>query len=374
MDSSDQPFKPDDWIIFQNLQASKELNGQLGQVLEYNIQTQRYSVFVPQLLGGKTNKPEEVDDDIVKQAAQAFNVHSPSPQPDPIDNYLTFCRGEKTDQLHHATAEALFMALDKNYVKTKQKGSCKLVRSEKLKHYKNSDTGEDMEKLFTKAWIVRGSQYPPCGKMKTISIPKIHPMFQISRDHGLGNSPMWHFYGCPLITVKLPSSLRSDRNNRGMLINQVGTYLNVNAHTGFAPIKWQDFVGDIIVFRPNPKHKISDVDMDVIWQITAETVGQYEPDDDGNYGMRVGEKEGELNPEWLEVQIRNYLSDADDFNQASYGILNGTESQYTDLSVEERMHIVEELENNVRNSNDGLGRRFDEQNIVEETRRILVKH
>jgi len=307
--------------------------------LEYNSQTQRYSVFVPQLLGGKTNKPEEVDDDVVEQAAQAFNIHSPSPQPYPSDKYFSFDKYDKIEKLHHETARALFMALDKNYVKTKQKESCKLVKSEKLKPYKNSDSCEDMEKLFTKAWIVKGSQHPPCGEMKTIAIPKIHPMFQISRGLGLGNSPMWHFYGCPLITVQLPSPLRLDRSNRGLLLNQVGTYLNVNAHTGFEPMEWQDFVGDIIVFRPNPKHKISDMDMDVIWQITAETVLQYEPDDDGNYGMRVGKKEGELNPGWLEKQIRNYLSEADDFNQARCGILNGRESQFADLSIEARKKI-----------------------------------
>lgn len=88
------------------------------------------------------------------------------------------------------------------------------------------------------------------------SVDHADPMFATTPP------PITRALGFPLVIAKLPSHV-------GML-NQRGTWLMINPKTGFAPMSWQNHVGDLVVARQDKEPfnvetmvKI----MDYIWAI-----------------------------------------------------------------------------------------------------------
>eukprot|EP00392_Amoebophrya_sp_AT5.2_P005354 g5363.t1 len=162
-------------------------------------------------------------------------------------------------------------------------------------------------------------------------------------------------YGVPLMVGRLPTDRKA--KDRSKLDNQIATFLKVQVSNGFADPHWQSHVGSVLLWRPGPDPKpFTDFDLEVVWEIVANTVDRY---GDGPPGPVTASL---LTKKSFEKQVKNYLGGCFDWNAEQCNILNDNTGKYAGLSMDEREKLLQEHEKTppVR----GLSKRFEEQHLV----------
>ena len=76
--SSEVVFKEDSWIWIHGLEKAKDLNGRLGQIVNFNTEKQRYEVFIPNV----DRKIESLSKVILKTPQDDDQIRKLFPQKD----------------------------------------------------------------------------------------------------------------------------------------------------------------------------------------------------------------------------------------------------------------------------------------------------
>lgn len=104
------------------------------------------------------------------------------------------------------------------------------------------------------------------GFISTAKYPRIHPMF--SEASSAGTAPVMDLFGVPLVIQQIPPVV--PLRERVDYDNQWATFFMIDPVTGFAPPKWQSFIGPVLVYRPEGMHLSMDdicVLNDVIYRL-----------------------------------------------------------------------------------------------------------
>lgn len=100
-----------------------------------------------------------------------------------------------------------------------------------------------------KAVIVRcDGDNRPGPKWSAKYISSAHPIFEQQTE---SEAPLPALLGIPLVFRRMPSS--QFNTSPSGLDNQIITYLNIELESGFAPLVWQNEVGNVLVARLDKK-------------------------------------------------------------------------------------------------------------------------
>ena len=213
-------FKNGDWVYMKSLTGAVHLNGKLGQIVRYLAGKGRYEVFVPDLPENKFSEK---------------NVTKLLDGVGPID---------------HAGFAKLFQDVNP------KRALVKLVRSINLELYEKKD--------LVLCQMVLPQAGGGLGDCMDKWFPREHPMFRPSNFQG--NSPVFERCEFPIYCCQYPCDRNA--NARAAYDNQFATYMKITMEEGLAPQAWQQYVGPVLVFRPQngeAHQHISNVDIGILW-------------------------------------------------------------------------------------------------------------
>jgi len=234
-------FKNGSWIWVHGLEKAKDLNGKLGQIIDFNKEKQRFEVFIPNI-DLKIEPLSKALVDNLRICISISKVILKTPQDD-----------DQIRKLFHQKDEPSMAGM-------------KLIKPDNLKVYKGQ--------LIECQYISTGQ---PFGPFESQWYPREHPMFLVKDD---GNSPVLKRCGFPLVVVRFPYNRKI--HPRKHYDNQFATYMLIDAHSGFAPKEWQSYVGPILVYRPlqaskagNKIQHFNSADLGIIWDFMCNVLDRY---------------------------------------------------------------------------------------------------
>jgi len=142
---------------------------------------------------------------------------------------------------------------------------------------------------------------------EVLIFPKSHSLFQNNPE--LGNCPAMALCGWPLMVQK--TKPRKILVERGDYDNVWATWLMINPNNGFAPLKWQSYVGPVYVFRPNGSADVSCDDMDATNEFLSSLLDMY-GGDEPDFDPRTW-----LNPDFFSRFINTLKSNREESNMGS---------------------------------------------------------
>ena len=213
-------FKKDIWIWIEDLQVAKQLNGMLGQVINFNKDKDRYEVFIPE------SNCKGLSKDSISNAILAKKQDD-----EQICKLFRWRKGQPEEG--------------------RRSNHIKLIKAENLKGYDGQ--------LVECQYVAPGQ---PFGHVQSFWYPRNHPMFLVKE----GNSPVMNRCGYPLIVVRYPYNRQNLQEYFG---NQFAAYLLIDVKFGFAPPEWQNNVGPVLVYRPQTEGQsiknFNILDFEIVW-------------------------------------------------------------------------------------------------------------